>query len=59
MQIYGFDVLKEVETGNYYIVDFNLFPSFKGCKDYEISMANMIKKSLSSIWVANFMSFIN
>ncbi|KAI8098690.1 inositol-tetrakisphosphate 1-kinase [Halteromyces radiatus] len=49
LTFFGFDVLLESGTNDYYVVDVNYFPSFKNVPHFQPMFINILKKVLRSI----------
>ncbi|KAI8329715.1 inositol 1, 3, 4-trisphosphate 5/6-kinase-domain-containing protein [Chlamydoabsidia padenii] len=48
LTFFGFDVLLESGTNDYYVVDLNYFPSFKNVTDFQSIFVAILKKNLVS-----------
>ncbi|ORX83571.1 inositol 1, 3, 4-trisphosphate 56-kinase [Anaeromyces robustus] len=48
LTLYGYDVIIDSETNDYYIVDVNYFPAFAGVKDFNEVLYNAILKKLNN-----------
>ncbi|ORZ16260.1 inositol-tetrakisphosphate 1-kinase [Absidia repens] len=48
LTFYGFDVLLESVTNNYYVVDINYFPGFKNFPKFQSVFVNILKDALES-----------
>ena len=49
LKIFGFDLIKPVESNRYYLIDLNDFPGFKGIKDAHIILANYLLKYIEGV----------
>ncbi|SAM02648.1 hypothetical protein [Absidia glauca] len=48
LTFFGFDVLMESGTNDYYVVDVNYFPSFKNVPHFQSTFVSILKKNLTS-----------
>ncbi|KAI8344830.1 inositol 1, 3, 4-trisphosphate 5/6-kinase-domain-containing protein [Chlamydoabsidia padenii] len=49
LTFFGFDVLLETGTNDYYIVDVNYFPSFKNVPHFQSMFISILQKKLSAV----------
>ena len=38
LSLFGFDLIREAKTGDYYLIDLNYFPGYTGFKDFKESL---------------------
>ena len=52
LSLFGFDLIREAKTGDYYLIDLNYFPGYTGFKDFKESLHkhffNMYKNYVNS-----------
>jgi len=49
LKIFGFDLIKSLNTNRFYLIDLNDFPGFKGIKNAHVVLADYFKKYIKEI----------